>query len=756
MSEDAHRRDTVTRERDGGQTHRTKNRHTKKLPVETGNYLLNFRLPQIQKPSSGRRRMTVPRRNDSTPYNKGKFIHANYRFVIKSDHSDLITNPDTPVDWEDVEAVVHTTHTNYECPICLDSVVAPRASLCGHIFCLACIIRYFSYGATPAAGTCPLCTETIMLNEMKSSIVSVVQKYSAGDKISFILLFRSQQSTIPVPLQYWEDSSHGQHIPRMEEPFQQYSRFTVGTHKKNILEEEERQILVAIQEAETESDPSLEFLMKALNNIRTPPVRKPRCSSQIPGLEECDEDEISSSSDETIAPTTAVETPKEFPVNAIPLYQETSGQLIFLHPLNLKMLYTEFGSNVSQQLTAPIIEIEEIIQNEESRRLYPVTSHLPLTCSFAFAELDLSGLVSPPTIHKFASELAHRQSRRQHRQAEHEKVMARAQRPLCITYPKAAIFSGIMDDRPIFSSRDFPEVGRIHDVGSAQDHDKGDTGKITPPTSTAASTTTTTSANDTVTPPAEPTEVKMSFAQAVRAAEIRRAQQEEAALEQEASATVPPEAETVKPKPVRRKSPAPRITAEKPPSEHPTFADILRSAPKPKATSSPSASTIITSPAPSTSSPSPQQPAAPLSPTILPASPALSNATAAVPRLAPTPLSNPQAIPALSPPITTSTPKIGTTVITASTIKAGTTTTLTPTSTSTSTTTNTSTSTGSTATSAAANTNTPTTAEKINTSTTPISSKKKKTPTPTTQHQQQSKRNSRRKKDQVLFSNVRL
>ena len=72
-------------------------------------------------------------------------------------------------------------------------------------------------------------------------------------------------------------------------------------------------------------------------------------------------------------------------------------------------------------LSAPVIEVEELIQSEETRKRLKFLRHLPLSAEFQLVEVDLSGVLPPEALAPFAAELAEREKRRQKR----SKALAR-------------------------------------------------------------------------------------------------------------------------------------------------------------------------------------------------------------------------------------------------------------------------------------------------------------------------------------------
>jgi len=99
-------------------------------------------------------------------------------------------------------------------------------------------------------------------------------------------------------------------------------------------------------------------------------------------------------------------------------YQESNGQRVFLHALNVQMLVHEFGSldKCPATLTAKILEMDSSTMTEHLRGRLRYLRHLPLSCSFDVAELDLNSIVSRSTYAMFKDQIADRRRRRQKKQ----------------------------------------------------------------------------------------------------------------------------------------------------------------------------------------------------------------------------------------------------------------------------------------------------------------------------------------------------
>uniref|UniRef100_A0A8V5G4C4 Uncharacterized protein n=1 Tax=Melopsittacus undulatus TaxID=13146 RepID=A0A8V5G4C4_MELUD len=50
-------------------------------------------------------------------------------------------------------------HSDFSCPICLQTATLPVETNCGHLFCGSCLITYWKHSPWLAAITCPLCRQ---------------------------------------------------------------------------------------------------------------------------------------------------------------------------------------------------------------------------------------------------------------------------------------------------------------------------------------------------------------------------------------------------------------------------------------------------------------------------------------------------------------------------------------------------------------------------------------------------------------------
>jgi len=80
------------------------------------------------------------------------------------------------------------------------------------------------------------------------------------------------------------------------------------------------------------------------------------------------------------------------------------------------MLAQRYGSHAScpPQLTAKVLEVEDVVQTDGTRRRMRLLSHLPLTATFTLCEVDLTEVMDHHMA-AFAEEVAQRQRKREQR-----------------------------------------------------------------------------------------------------------------------------------------------------------------------------------------------------------------------------------------------------------------------------------------------------------------------------------------------------
>ncbi|KAG0329057.1 hypothetical protein BG004_002422 [Podila humilis] len=271
------------------------------------NHLLNFSFPEREEPQSTG---PVRRRRNANyqPFNKDKFINANFRFLMNpsSNYEVFTMDPDVRVRWEDIEQVLIAVPQS--CPICLQPPVAGRITKCGHVYCFSCILHYLALSESNKAWRkCPICWDAIYEKDLKSVRTSsssshlshqsgVVEGYDQGEKeiakqiatrqevlLEMRLIQRSMNSTLalprsktfPLPETVLPLELRGQPPLEFYPDAMTFSRLMVSTPSR-IIAELERDIIsieFSMEEAKTFEDANSQseeivFFEMALDKIR--------------------------------------------------------------------------------------------------------------------------------------------------------------------------------------------------------------------------------------------------------------------------------------------------------------------------------------------------------------------------------------------------------------------------------------------------------------------------------------------------------
>ncbi|DBB05197.1 TPA: hypothetical protein ACH3X3_010439 [Trebouxia sp. C0006] len=146
-----------------------------------------------------------PRRGAAKPmpYNRNKFLQANFRFLV-SDAGNLKkheADADLMLDWDDVVQVVMMTGGEVQCPISLETdPLCPQITPCGHVFAFHSIMQHLmTQGGEELrkAARCPLCYSMVAARELKLVQVHRIHVPQVDDTVTFKLLQRPRDSIIP-------------------------------------------------------------------------------------------------------------------------------------------------------------------------------------------------------------------------------------------------------------------------------------------------------------------------------------------------------------------------------------------------------------------------------------------------------------------------------------------------------------------------------------------------------------------------------
>ncbi|KAI8060504.1 hypothetical protein BC940DRAFT_311958 [Gongronella butleri] len=272
------------------------------------NHLISFSFPPRQQPPAYTSRR--PRATSYQPYNKERFVNANFRFITKPTGNYLVhtIDADTSFDWDDIEQVLISGEETPSCPICLSPPSAARVTKCGHIFCFGCILHYLELREPKKQWRkCPICWEAIYTRDLKSvrhthpfavtkpassqasgeekddtgpaPVISMHVK--EGDGVDMCLVQRSSQSTLALPSsRTWpvddalkENTDASALLPWHFTPDAMlFGRFMLATPEYLLMENDRdiREMRDALKDAkEWGATEDLPFLDAALNQLLT-------------------------------------------------------------------------------------------------------------------------------------------------------------------------------------------------------------------------------------------------------------------------------------------------------------------------------------------------------------------------------------------------------------------------------------------------------------------------------------------------------
>ncbi|CAL1694077.1 unnamed protein product [Somion occarium] len=110
-------------------------------------------------------------------------------------------------------------------------------------------------------------------------------------------------------------------------------------------------------------------------------------------------------------------------------YQAASGMPIFLHPLDIKILFSHFNSYASfpDTITVRVESYAESTVNEDLRKRCKYLAHLPECADVVFVETDLEGVVGQEGLKNFERALTMRRARRKEKGRKDDRAKARAE-----------------------------------------------------------------------------------------------------------------------------------------------------------------------------------------------------------------------------------------------------------------------------------------------------------------------------------------
>lgn len=423
-------------------------------------HLLNYTAPRpVQDhsfhPRPHRRHPTWGLGSGYHAVDKSRYVHANYRFVVRPEGSyqGQAADADVYLDWSNVLQVIASSESQAaSCPICLSEPVAPRMARCGHIFCLPCLIRFMNTAANEVdtkAGKvskwkkCPICEDSVYMQEVRP-----VRFYSGqestlprpGDDVVLRLMARKSASTLALPREGGAEVINlSDDVPwHFAANVLDYARIMKGT-KEYMTEQYETEIAALLkQEKEDESlfGQDGEWTQRATKAVRS--------------LQERDADLV-----DINAATVATNRIPTKPMSDSDFYFYSTPPHLYLSPLDIRILKTKYGSFSSFPSTL-LPTVEHIstghLVDDALRKRAKYLGHLPQGCVISFLECDWTDIVPEATLSTFTSDIAKRRKRNKDKAAQEERERIDAERTEAAALHTSAGISvphrSIQEDRP--------------------------------------------------------------------------------------------------------------------------------------------------------------------------------------------------------------------------------------------------------------------------------------------------------------------
>lgn len=243
------------------------------------NHLLNFSYDSHDHFSGGRggRRPTANwSAKKAVKFNKEQFLQANCQFVVRDDGDYAIhsADPDTLVEWSNVEQLRLFSEGVPSCPICLFPPVAAKITRCGHVYCWPCMLHYLSLSEKSWA-KCPICFEAVHEKDLKSVEALHTPSVKMGTPITLTLMKRERGSTICMPSYQWKSIDKPLNVDGDEDFC--FAKLLCATPQQvlDILDKEKAALLKQLQEDGNESlegsyiNAALEVLKKRKQDVDT-------------------------------------------------------------------------------------------------------------------------------------------------------------------------------------------------------------------------------------------------------------------------------------------------------------------------------------------------------------------------------------------------------------------------------------------------------------------------------------------------------
>jgi hypothetical protein len=411
---------------------------------------------------------------------KARYVHANYRFVVRPDreyHAQTV-DADVYVSWDAVLQVLASAETQEaSCPICLSTPVAPRMAKCGHIYCLPCLIRYMHSAddSNPLPEKrarwkkCAICEDSIYISETRpvkwihGSDVSMLRE---GGDVLLKLLRRDPGTTLALPRDSADGYGRAEDIPWFHAAgMMEYARFMKGGEEYMTAQYDQEIADLDSQGKEDElmfgddntwtrrAIAAIEDLKQKLSGLGDPPSSTPTTSAASTKQVEPPEsweladlgdgpplttsiqnlalDQAVEGNSSKLLPSGSVMTQASGRPSSHPFYFYHALPNFFLSPLDIRILKAAFG-DFSAFPSTILPRVEHIstghVIDDDLRKRAKYMGHLPYGFEVTFLECDWTDVISPIVLGQFHDEITKRRKRNSEKEAREERDRIRAEK----------------------------------------------------------------------------------------------------------------------------------------------------------------------------------------------------------------------------------------------------------------------------------------------------------------------------------------
>lgn len=403
------------------------------------NHLLQLQFPEIKRspeqfvPRSNKKRQE---KSSHIHLHGDSFINANYRILAddRVSYKEQSNNPNVPVPREHIIRIVVPPGQN--CPICLsEEPVAPRMVICGHIFCLSCLLNFFSveeniknkdtgYVQKKKHKECPLCGSILRSQNFKPVLFEdnhLNEKPQGGKQIALQLMCRPHGSMLPLPVKLGIDPLTVGDFPPVEmSQLAPYCRMMLcsAAYGIELLQKDIDALNTQYEVDRVLYNDNGKFYKLALEQLNDAMANM---LSQI-----SEKSEAMPSISQLQLGTSLKDKYNES--NAFFFFQTAfhSSTRYFLSSLDVKILLTTFQrySEFPDELKAVVENVSyDTIVTEELISRYKYLSHLPLGTEIAVIDVDWrsSNFIPKEVQEKFAPDLRERRRKLHMRRQKEDK-----------------------------------------------------------------------------------------------------------------------------------------------------------------------------------------------------------------------------------------------------------------------------------------------------------------------------------------------